>query len=137
MNSRTASCQCGQLKARCTGDAARVSMCHCIACQQRTGAPFSANSRFARERVAVEGESHTWRRKADTGNDVIQHFCPECGTTVFWELSGFPDVIAIANGLFADPAYPAPTVCVWEETKHGWTDRVADQPMERWQRMPD
>ena len=112
-------------------------MCHCIACQQRTGAPFSANSRFAREKLEIQGDSRTWERKADTGNGVIHHFCPDCGTTVFWELTGFPDVIAVANGLFADPAYPAPTVCVWEESKHSWTDDIANQPMERWPKMPE
>lgn len=137
VSTHTAACQCGQLQAHCTGEAARISLCHCLACQRRTGAPFSANSRFARDAVEVEGESRTWSRKADTGNGVIHHFCPDCGTTVFWELTGFPDVIAVANGLFADSAYPQPSVCVWEESKHGWTDHIADADMERWPRMPD
>lgn len=132
-----ATCQCGQLKAHCKGNAARISMCHCLACQRRTGAPFSANSRFAREAVRTEGESNSWAREADTGNSVTQHFCPSCGTTVWWELSGFPDVIAVANGLFADPAYPPPTVCVWGESRHPWTDHVGGLDMDRWPRMPE
>lgn len=53
--------------------AARISMCHCLACQRRTGAPFSAQSRFAREQVREEGESRTWVRTADTGNRITQH----------------------------------------------------------------
>lgn len=136
MTKQVATCQCGQLQAHCSGEAARISMCHCLACQRRTGAPFSANSRFARDAVQVEGESITWSRQAETGNGVIHHFCPDCGTTVFWELSGFPDVLAIASGLFADPAYPPPSICVWEEHKHPWTDHIADLPIERWDRMP-
>ena len=133
---RVAACQCGQLKAHCTGDAARISMCHCLACQQRTGAPFSANSRFPRANVRIEGEGRQWGRTADTGNGVVHHFCPDCGTTVYWDLAGFPDVIAVASGLFADPAYPAPTVCVWERHRHPWTDNIAALPMQRWPGAP-
>ena len=137
MTARTAQCQCGQLKAHCTGEAARISMCHCLACQRRTGAPFAANSRFSRSAVRVEGDSRVWARTADTGNEVRQHFCPHCGTTVFWELSAFPDVIAVSSSLFSDPAYPPPTVAVWEQHKHPWTDHIAGLDLERWPKMPE
>ena len=131
-----ATCQCGQLRVTCSEDAQRISMCHCISCQRRTGAPFSANSRFRREAVAVEGVSNIYSRKADSGNDVSAHFCPQCGSTVYWELAGFPDVIAVAQGMFANPDYPPPTVVVWEESKHGWVDHIADLPMERFRQAP-
>lgn len=111
-------------------------MCHCIACQRRTGAPFSANSRFRRDQVAVAGRSTVYVRTADSGNSVSAHFCPVCGSTVYWELSGFPDLIAIAQGMFGDPGYPPPTVVVWEETRHPWTDRIADLPIDHFPRAP-
>lgn len=111
-------------------------MCHCMACQRRTGAPFSANSRFKRDRVRIEGTSTVYVRHADSGNSVSSHFCPTCGSTVFWELSGFPDLIAVAQGMFANPDYPPPTVVVWEETRHPWTDRITDVPMEHFSRAP-
>lgn len=131
MTTRTASCSCGALQVTCTGEAARISMCHCIACQRRTGAPLSAQSRFKREQVAVSGASTRYARAADSGNTVTFHFCPTCGSTVFWELSGFPDLIAVALGMFADPAYPPPKVSVWERTRHPWTEHIAALPMDR------
>ena len=133
---RIAQCQCGALSIRCAGDAARVSMCHCIACQRRTGSVFAANSRFSRDQVTMAGPATAWTRMADSGNAVTAWFCPTCGSTVYWELAGFPDVIAVAQGLFADPAYPAPTVAVWEETRHPWTDRIADLPLARFPSAP-
>jgi len=87
-------------------------MCHCFACQRRTGAPFAANSRFRRDQIAIEGRSTAWVRHADSGKAVTAHFCPTCGSTVYWELAGFPDLIAIAQGMFADPDYPPPSVAV-------------------------
>jgi hypothetical protein len=108
----------------------RVSLCHCIACQRRTGAPFSAQSRFRRSQIRVEGESTSYTRAADSGNSVTFHFCPTCGSTVYWELTGFPDLIAVALGMFADPQYPPPKISVWESTRHPWTECVANLSME-------
>jgi hypothetical protein len=127
---RTAACSCGALQVSCDGDPVRISMCHCIACQRRTGAPFSAQSRFLRTQVGVSGSSQRYTRVADSGNRVTFHFCPSCGSTVYWELSGFPDLVAVALGMFADPAYPPPKVSVWEATRHPWTQNIAACPME-------
>jgi len=133
---RVAQCQCGRLRALCTGAPERISMCHCLACQRRTGSVFSANSRFRRDRVSVEGPATAYVRTADTGNTVTAWFCPTCGSTVYWERSGFPDVMAVAQGMFADPAYPAPTVEVWTESRHPWTECIADLPRQQFARMP-
>jgi hypothetical protein len=40
MTARIASCSCGQLHLTCTGEPGRVSMCHCLECQKRTGSVF-------------------------------------------------------------------------------------------------
>ena len=130
MKERMAACSCGQLQVLCTGEPARISMCHCVACQRRTGAPFSAQSRFLRSCIRVSGASTAYQRIADSGNTVKSHFCPICGSTVWWELSGYPDLIAVALGMFADPGYPPPKVSVWEASRHPWTERIADLDME-------
>jgi hypothetical protein len=130
MTVRTASCSCGALQVSCYGDPVRISMCHCLACQRRTGAPFSAQSRFLRSQISISGTSQRFTRAADSGNRVTFHFCPTCGSTVYWELSGFPDLIAVALGMFADPDYPPPKVSVWEATRHSWTQHIADWPMQ-------
>jgi hypothetical protein len=130
MNIRTAACSCGQLRAICSGDPHRISMCHCLECQRRTGAPFGAQSRFRREQVQVEGLSSTYTRVADSGSTVSFHFCPGCGSTVYWEPHGYPGMISVALGAFADPAYPPPAHSVYEARRHPWTERIADQPME-------
>jgi len=41
MSLRTASCSWGQLQARVNAEPLRVSVCHCLACQRRTGPSFS------------------------------------------------------------------------------------------------
>ena len=59
-------------------------------------------------------------RGADSGRKIEQHFCPDCGSTVFWYSEHFPDLIGIAFGAFTDPSMPWPTLSVWETMRHPW-----------------
>jgi hypothetical protein len=91
-------------------------MCHCLECQRRTGAVISNQARFPREQITFAGEAKAWRRTAESGKGLTFHFCPTCGSTVYWEGEGFPGYVAVAVGNFADPDFPAPTIGVWEES---------------------
>ena len=117
-----AQCACGQLAVLCRGKPAKVSVCHCTACQRRTGAPFGVAAFFADETLSITGDSGIYARKADNGHDVIHHFCPRCGSTVFWKPSRMPGLTAVASGSFADPAFEAPTQQVFVATRHLWLD---------------
>jgi hypothetical protein len=126
MTARTASCRCGQLKATATGDPVRVSACHCLACQKRTGSAFSAQARWPADRVEIEGTSKQWTRTADSGETTTYSFCPDCGSTVHYSGGNFRDVIAIPLGAFDDPYFAAPAFSVWEKRKHDWVEITGD-----------
>ena len=128
---RRAACNCGQLNLTISGEPARVSMCHCFECQRRTGAVISNQARFRREQITFAGRSTAWTRTAESGNALTFHFCPVCGSTVYWESQGFPGLIAVAIGTFADPTFPAPAVSVWEECRHPWVSLPPDTPPQR------
>ena len=110
MTRRHAACSCGQLHLSIEGEPSRISMCHCLECQRRTGAVISNQARFRREQVTLAGKATTWVRTAESGNALTFHFCPTCGSTVYWEGEGFPGYVAVAIGNFADPNFPAPTI---------------------------
>lgn len=117
---RIARCRCGQLSAECEGEPIRVSVCHCFACQQRSGSAFAAQARFPADKVSIAGVSTEWVQIADSGNAVYFHFCPTCGTTVWYQGGPIPEAIAIPVGLFGDPNFPQPGFSVWEDRKHPW-----------------
>jgi len=118
---REAACVCGQLRIRLAGDPLLVSSCHCFACQRRTGAVFGSTSFFARRQIlTLEGENRTFRRPGDSGRFLIFHFCPTCGSNVFWESENEPETISVAVGAFADATFPMPARTVWAENKHEW-----------------
>ena len=120
MTTRTASCSCGNVTVTCAGEPAKVSLCHCTECQRRTGSAFGIAAFFAREAVAASGRTNTFRRPADSGFDVVFHFCPQCGGTVWWEPGRMPDLVAVAAGAFADPDFPAPSQVVYGRHRHRW-----------------
>lgn len=126
MVKRCASCTCGQLTAHVDADPLRISICHCLACQRRSGSVFAAQARFPRAGVTLSGTSSTFVRTGDSGGRATFHFCPQCGDTVWYLPEALPEAVAIPIGAFADPSFPAPTVSVYEERKHAWVVPPAD-----------
>lgn len=126
MRERTATCRCGQLSATCRGEPARVSVCHCLDCQKRTGSAFAAQARWANENVTLAGTSKEWTRTADSGNRVTYRFCPECGSTVVYTIENWPGVTAIPYGAFAGTDMPAPGFSVYDDRRHGWVEIVGE-----------
>ena len=80
---RQAACSCRQLTLTIEGEPTRISICHCLECQRRTGAVISNQARFRREQITIAGNSTAWTRMAESGNALTFHFCPTCGSAVF------------------------------------------------------
>ena len=74
MNTRTASCTCGELRVEVTGEPIRVSVCHCDECQRRTGSVFGVQARFPREAVQIKGQGTEFIRTNDEGESIGSHF---------------------------------------------------------------
>jgi hypothetical protein len=125
MHSRLATCSCGKLAVRAEGEPVRVSVCHCLACQKRTGSAFAVQARFAAERVVIEGVSGEYERAGDQGGGARFNFCPECGATVYYRLDAEPGLVAIPLGAFADPGFPQPTISSYRVRQHPWV-QLAD-----------
>ena len=125
-SSRVAACSCGQLQAHVVGEPVRVSVCHCLACQRRTGSVFGAQARFPREAVTVVGASTEYVRTGDEGTKSTFRFCPKCGATVYYTLEGYSEAVAIPVGAFADPSFPGPSFSVYEERMHFWIHMPSD-----------
>lgn len=119
MPSRTASCTCGQLRIEVDGEPCGVGVCHCLACQRRTGSVFAALASFAAP-FHVTGTATEYVRTGDQGSRFRFRFCPVCGTTVFHTEEGNEESVSVAVGTFADPLFPAPTVSVYDCRRHPW-----------------
>jgi hypothetical protein len=120
--SREGSCHCGQLRVEVTGEPFAVSICHCHACQRRTGSAFGMQAGYKADQVEVTGRFNDYARISDEADrkEHVFHFCPECGSQVFYTEPTEPDLVVVAIGAFADPSYPPPTESGYDSRRHPW-----------------
>jgi hypothetical protein len=129
MTMRRAACSCGQLHLTCEGEPVRISICHCLECQRRTGAAFGYQAQFEHRQItSISGDTREFKRSSDSGRSVTFRFCPVCGSTVYWQAERYPELISVAVGSFADPAFAAPAYAVWERSRHDWLEMLGDTP---------
>ena len=119
---REAACHCGQLRLEVAGDPFVVSMCHCLACQRRTGSAFGMQAAFTPDQVHVVGRFSDYVRVSDEADrkEHVFHFCPNCGSQVFYTEPTEPDLIVVSVGAFADPSFPPPNEAGYDSRRHPW-----------------
>jgi len=84
MTSRTARCHCGALEIACNGEPAKISLCHCLECQRRTGSIFSIAAFYPRANVAItRGTPNGFERPSASGSPVRFHFCANCDSNLY------------------------------------------------------
>src|SRR5436190_7815462 len=122
MAAREASCHCGQLRLEAEGDPFSVSICNCLACQRRTGSAFGMQAGFKADQVEVTGRYGDYTRISDEADRKphVFHFCPDCGSQVFYTEPDEPDLVVVSVGAFADPSFPPPTQSGYDSRRHPW-----------------
>ena len=125
MGTRTAACTCGQLSIEVAAEPLGVGVCHCLACQRRTGSVFAALASFPTP-YRVTGNATEHLRTGDQGAKFIFRFCPVCGSTVFHTEVGEDSRVSVAVGAFADPHFPPPQVSVYDCRRHPWVRLPSD-----------
>jgi hypothetical protein len=137
METREAACHCGQLRLDVAGDPFAVSICNCLACQRRTGSAFGMQAGFKADQVQVAGRFNDYTRTSDEADKKVHvfHFCPDCGSQVFYTEPSEPDLIVVSVGSFADPSFPPPTESGYDSRRHQWVglpDSVQRYAPELW-----
>jgi hypothetical protein len=119
---RTATCACGSATIRVSGQIQQHNVCHCTNCKRRTGSAFGVSTYFLRgDVVEKSGETNVYGfHHVARDHDQERHFCPRCGTTLFWYMSNRPTLIGIAGGCFDDGALGEPTWSANHKQKLPW-----------------
>ena len=72
MPTSVAACVCEQLTVSCSGDPAQVTLCHCLACQRRTGSTYGIAAFYPAPSQAVYVEHrHRWVPNVPAGSRII------------------------------------------------------------------
>jgi hypothetical protein len=118
---RTATCSCEQLTITVRDEAKYVIACSCTKCQKRTGSVLGVVAYFPDASiVSKSGKYNTYKKISAKGTATVRNFCPNCGSSVYWQSEFLPQHTGVAVGSFADPAFPSPQMSAWERYKPAW-----------------
>ena len=77
---------------------------------------------FKAGQVRVVGRFSDYARISDEADrkEHVFHFCPDCGSQVFYTEPDEPDRVVVSVGSFADPSFPPPTRSGYDSRRHDW-----------------
>lgn len=125
-------CFCGAVRYECNGEPVRVTICHCLWCQRRTGTAFGTEVVFREERVCFRGiESSKYQHISDeSGRWLEVYFCPRCGSNLGLALQAVPGIRTVPAGTLDDPDLlkSAQTKFrhVFARTRRSWSDLTSE-----------
>jgi hypothetical protein len=101
-------CLCGAVRYTAEADPTSATVCHCRDCQKFTGSAFATLVRVTKEALIIEGTLKTFTSIGGSGNPILRHFCPECGSSIAEASAMRPDSIVLNVGTFDDPSVAKP-----------------------------
>ena len=142
---RTATCGCSRVHVTVEGEPALTAACHCDFCQKRTGSAFGYQAYFTQDqRVEIVGETNVYNGsdvdgiESQAGREKTPdyHFCPTCGSTVYWTVGDGAGhaLLAIAVGNLVDSDFPSSTREYYTSMRHRWVCAASDA--EQFQTFP-
>jgi hypothetical protein len=122
----TGGCLCGAVRYTAEADPASATVCHCRDCQKFTGSAFAALVRVSKDNLTLNGTLKTFSSIGGSGNPLLRHFCPECGSSVAEEPGTRPDILVLNVGTFDDPAMAEPSREIFRDDALPWVEVHGD-----------
>jgi hypothetical protein len=117
----TGGCQCGEIRYEIHAQPLTLYLCHCKECQKQFSSAFGMSLTVGRDAVVItQGQPKAWIRKADSGREVKNLFCGECGTRLFHERTYSRDTINVKAGTLDDTTKLRPVGNVWTRSAQTW-----------------
>jgi len=114
-----ASCLCGGITIEIGGPIYSPRYCHCTNCRKFSGTAFAAWGVVDAATFEVKHAVSEIARFDSGGGH--RAFCGTCGTPLFYEPKGRPQLRGIPLGIIDDGEVPAPSMHVWTQSKVAWT----------------
>ena len=117
----TATCLCGAVRISCGKPVGLGSYCHCQDCRKSTGSAFGVNIPFeVGEFRVISGETFSYTKTADSGNELTRHFCPNCGSPMYGKSPQHPGRVYVRAGVIDQPSLIGPATQSWCRSRVEW-----------------
>ena len=122
----TGGCLCGAVRYTAEADPTTATVCHCRDCQKFTGSAFAALVLVRKEKLTLNGTLKTFSSIGGSGNPILRHFCPECGSSIAEEPGTRPDILVLNVGTFDNPATAKPSREIFRDDALPWVEVHGD-----------
>ena len=122
----TGGCHCGAIRYEVSGAPKIHALCHCSDCRRHAGAPMVGWTMFAVENVkTVRGVPRVYA-SSEHGR---RHFCPECGTGLFYTNAKIlPGIIDVQSATYDDPNAFPPRAHIQVAERIAWMEKAHELP---------
>ncbi len=120
-------CLCGAVTYTIATEPEATVVCHCKDCQKYSGSAFATVIFVTKDQVQITGELHGYESGTAAGNVITRTFCPNCGTHISENSTGFPEMTVLTAGTLDDPSWIRPTAQCFAGNKQPWaylTDEI-------------
>ncbi|KAI2717430.1 hypothetical protein CBS147332_4310 [Penicillium roqueforti] len=124
-------CFCGKVRIEYNGQPLTTALCHCLDCRKLTGALYTYNFVVKTAELNVTGSPKAVPKTSDSGNDIKNYFCPDCGTPLYGHKikpNGEAEEVTIVRaGIFDDTEIldeGRPAVELYTESRLKWLSPV-------------
>jgi len=129
-------CACNALRYTVTEEPFVSYLCHCTACQKRTGSAFGMSLQVPTSGFSLDrGTPRIRKRIADSGNELIMRFCGDCGTTITGGSEARAHITIVFGGTLDAPSWVPIQAHIWADSALDWMPMDAD--IERFGKVPD
>lgn len=119
-------CHCGYITYSATVDPATVAICHCTDCQTLSGSPFRSFVPASAELFELRsGHPKSYVKRAESGRERVQAFCPECGTPIYSAVPGESPFFVLRTGAIRQRSQLAPRKQYWCKSALPWVTDLA------------
>ena len=121
-------CHCGEITYEAEVNPEKVVICHCTDCQNLSGTAFRWVVFAEDEKFDLKsGELKNYIKVAESGNERIQAFCPNCGSSIYSTSVGeAPKVLGLRVGAINQRSELKPSKQVWCRSAQSWLDQMED-----------
>ena len=121
-------CLCGAVRYKARGEPLDAFVCHCTACQRKTGSAFAIELFFLSENLEFTGVAPSvFETKSDESGRWLRHeFCAKCGSSVGLTAERRPGQHAVMGGTFDDPNWFKIGRHIWTNSKAQWVEIPPD-----------
>lgn len=108
-------CLCGAVRWRLDERPLAINACHCRDCKKLSGGTNFLAVIAHRAALHSQGETHFYRKRAESGREGDIHRCAVCGTRLWHAPLTAPTLIFVAAGTLDDFSWAVPTSHIWVE----------------------